>query len=66
MAAPIRESGGPLVRAWAFLRELSGDDCYERYLAHHRENHHGEAAQSRREFFALRQDRKWNGITRCC
>jgi len=66
MAASYWRASGPLARAWAFLRELSGDDCYDRYLAHHREHHPGEAALSRREFFALRQDRKWNGITRCC
>ena len=36
-------------RLWSVVRELSGDDAYERYLAHWREHHAGEAAPLARE-----------------
>jgi uncharacterized short protein YbdD (DUF466 family) len=50
------------------LRELSGDDAYERYLAHRRECAALEAHTplSRAEFFAAEQRRKWDGVRRCC
>lgn len=48
------------------LRQLSGDDAYERYLAHHAQAHRGEIPLNRREFFKQEQERKWNGVRRCC
>ena len=51
---------------WAFVRRLSGDDAYERYLAHHAAAHPGEPCLSRPEFFRREQERKWNGVRRCC
>ncbi len=49
-----------------FVRAVSGDDAYERYLEHHR-THHGEApALSRRAFYEEELQRKWSGINRCC
>jgi len=50
----------------SLLRQLSGDDAYERYLAHHAQAHHDEIILSRREFFKQEQERKWNGVRRCC
>lgn len=55
-----------LGKTWRYLRRLSGDDAYERYLAHHAAAHPGEAPLSRREFFQQEQERKWGGIRRCC
>ena len=57
-----------LKRAWRVLRELSGDDAYERYLAHRRALHTADATTplSRREFFRAEQQRKWDGVQRCC
>ena len=49
-----------------FARQLSGDDAYERYLAHHEQAHHDEIPLNRREFFKQEQERKWNGVRRCC
>ena len=49
-----------------FLRQLSGDDAYERYLAHHAQAHPDARSLSRREFFKQEQERKWNGVRRCC
>ena len=56
-----------LKRAWATLRALSGDDAYERYLAHRRAKHAAEAPPlSRAEFYRAEQERKWDGVKRCC
>ena len=54
------------VTAWRYLRAVSGDDAYERYLAHHASSHGGELPMSRKVFFADYQRRKWTGTTRCC
>lgn len=51
---------------WAALRRLSGDDAYDRYLAHHRAAHRDERPLSRREWFRREQDRAWGGVRRCC
>lgn len=57
-----------LKRGWRLLRELSGDDAYERYLAHWRERHRddGELPLDRAEYFRAEQRRKWDGVRRCC
>jgi uncharacterized short protein YbdD (DUF466 family) len=57
-----------LRHAWAVLRELSGDDAYERYLAHWRSHHDdGHAAPlDRAAFYREEQRRKWEGVRRCC
>ncbi|HUS23568.1 MAG TPA: YbdD/YjiX family protein [Candidatus Binatia bacterium] len=56
-----------LRRLWQALRHLSGDDAYERYLAHHRAHHREAAAMTRAQFFRSEQTRKWNsGPQRCC
>lgn len=51
---------------WRFIRRVSGDDAYERYLRHHAEAHPRETALGRKEFFRREQERKWNGVRRCC
>jgi len=54
-------------RCWETLRTISGDDAYERYLAHRREHHAADAPPlSRAEFFRAEQQRKWSGVKRCC
>ena len=56
-----------LERAWRALREVSGDDAYERYVAHRRSAHASDAPPlSRAEFFRAEQERKWDGVKRCC
>ena len=57
---------GYMQRCWRAMRELSGDDAYQRYLAHHAASHADTPLLSRKEFFVLRQQQKWNGIRRCC
>jgi len=56
-------------QCWQRVRQLSGDDMYERYLAHYAEHHAGETEEpplSRAEFFRQWQDEKWQGVKRCC
>ncbi|MBI1174475.1 MAG: putative selenoprotein [Sideroxydans sp.] len=55
-----------LQRGWRVLRQLSGDDAYERYLAHHAAHHANTSPLPRKEFFQRQQQQKWNGIKRCC
>ena len=57
-----------LRRAWGWLRELAGDDAYERYLAHWRSCHAegGGVPLDRAAFFREEQRRKWDGVRRCC
>jgi len=52
---------------WKLIREVSGDDAYERYVMHFRLNHADEGEPlSRQAFFKQQQDEKWKGIKRCC
>lgn len=50
----------------ALLRRLSGDDAYERYIAHRCAVHVGEPLPSRHEFWCGEVERKWQGVNRCC
>ena len=51
---------------WGGIRQLSGDDAYERYLVRHEQCRHGGNLLSRREYFRLREHEKWHGVRRCC
>jgi uncharacterized short protein YbdD (DUF466 family) len=57
-----------LKKLWNSIRQLSGDDAYERYLRHYAEHHHDGAQPplSKAAFFKTWQDKKWTGIKRCC
>jgi uncharacterized short protein YbdD (DUF466 family) len=61
-----------LKNLWARVRQLSGDDAYERYLQHFAEHHQsgsaGEAEplMTKEAFFKEWQDKKWTGVKRCC
>ena len=54
------------------MRQLSGDDAYERYLQHYAEHHPSrlgvevEPPLSKEAFFKEWQDKKWTGVKRCC
>jgi uncharacterized short protein YbdD (DUF466 family) len=43
-------------RFWSIVRELTGDDAYERYLAHWRAHHAGDAAPLAREAAMLARE----------
>jgi uncharacterized short protein YbdD (DUF466 family) len=51
---------------WRFVRRLTADDAYERYLAHHTRTHPDSAPLGRRAFYLSEQQRKWTGVSRCC
>jgi uncharacterized short protein YbdD (DUF466 family) len=52
---------------WRGIRQLSGDDAYERYLKHCAEQHAQDYQPlSKAEFFRQWQDAKWHGVKRCC
>ena len=58
--------GAELRKIWQYLRQVSGDDAYERYLAHHRQAHPGEVPMTQEQYFKKRQDEKWSKVSRCC
>ena len=53
-------------RLWAGLRAVTGDDAYERYVAHARERHPGAPPLDRRAFYCAELDRRWQQVNRCC
>ena len=55
-----------LQQGWRFVRQLSGDDAYERYLAYHVACHPETPPLSRKEYFQHQQQQKWSCIKRCC
>ena len=51
---------------WRYLRQVTGDDAYERYIAHQKLAHAAEPPLTRQQFFKKRQDEKWSKVSRCC
>jgi uncharacterized short protein YbdD (DUF466 family) len=52
---------------WQAIRQLSGDDAYERYLKHYTQHHSADGEPlSKKEFFKKWQNDKWRGVKRCC
>jgi uncharacterized short protein YbdD (DUF466 family) len=51
---------------WSFVRALSCDNAYDSYVQHHRAAHPELIPLSRREFYLREQQRKWDGVSRCC
>jgi uncharacterized short protein YbdD (DUF466 family) len=51
---------------WEFLKEISGENAYDRYLTVHASTHPGKEAMTRGEFYRARQDEKYsNPGSRC-
>jgi uncharacterized short protein YbdD (DUF466 family) len=60
----LRDAFGKL--GW-YLREVSGETSYDRYVAHRAKYHPGEPVMSAREFWRWRMDeRDRNPGARCC
>ena len=57
-------SGSSLIKpfryAWEYLREISGENAYDRYLQVHAATHPDKPPLSRGEFYRHRQDEKYN------
>jgi uncharacterized short protein YbdD (DUF466 family) len=50
-----------------YLREVSGESAYDRYVEHRRHEHPGEPVMKRRDFERRRQDaREARPQARCC
>ena len=50
-----------------YLREVSGESAYDRYVEHARREHPGEPVMTRRDFERRRQDaREHTTQARCC
>jgi uncharacterized short protein YbdD (DUF466 family) len=50
-----------------YLREVTGESAYDRYVAHMRAEHHAQPVMSRRDFERGRQDaREQHQRARCC
>lgn len=50
----------PIRYAWGYLKEISGENAYDRYLAVHTATHPGKPPMNRSEFYRWRQDEKYN------
>lgn len=70
MTGPTRTGprGQSVLRGlWSYLREVSGETAYERYVAHARRDHPDAPVLARREFERRRQDdRDRSPQSRCC
>ncbi|HMU90339.1 MAG: YbdD/YjiX family protein [Pseudomonadales bacterium] len=66
MQADDRKTEGRIARCWAAVRQWSGDDAYERYLAHQRLAHPDAAPLDRRAFHRHYQQQRFSGVNRCC
>ncbi len=50
----------------SLLRGVTGDDAYEKYIAHMNANAPAETAMSAREFYRAQMENKWSCISGCC
>lgn len=50
----------PVRYAWRYLKEISGENAYDRYLAIHTASHPNKQPMNRSEFYRTRQDEKYN------
>lgn len=50
----------------SLLRGVTGDDAYEKYLAHHHRTHPDQEPMSEAEFFKAQLEQKWTCVSGCC
>ena len=56
---------GPARYVWDYLKEVSGENAYDRYLEKHRATHPEKEPLKRGEFYRWRQDALYNPGSRC-
>lgn len=70
LVLPVRERSAVcsvLVRAWWYLRQITGDAAYENYLRRAPFNGHASCPTlSREEFYLDALRRRYTGVSRCC
>ena len=60
---PVRQF---LSSGLSLLRGVTGDDAYEKYLAHMRSKEPDVQPMGEREFFREQMEQRWNCINGCC
>jgi len=50
----------PVRYVWEYLKEISGENAYDRYLTIHAATHPGKPPMGRGEFYRWRQNEKYN------
>jgi uncharacterized short protein YbdD (DUF466 family) len=50
----------------SLLRGVTGDDAYEKYVAHMRSAEPLQLPMTAKEFFQAQLDQKWNCVSGCC
>jgi uncharacterized short protein YbdD (DUF466 family) len=60
---PVRQF---LSSGLSLLRGVTGDDAYEKYVAHMRANEPDKPPMSQREFFRAQMEQRWSCINGCC
>ncbi len=53
-------TNNPLRYLWEYVKEISGENAYDRYLAFHVATHPDKPPLDRGEFYRQRQDEKYN------
>jgi uncharacterized short protein YbdD (DUF466 family) len=66
MAGPGNSMRQFLSSGLSLLRGVTGDDAYEKYLAHMRANQPDDRPMSAQEFFRAQMEQKWSCINGCC
>ena len=56
----------PIRSAWWYLKEVSGENAYDRYLERHRATHPWKEPLKRGEFYRRRQDEKYSNLGSRC
>jgi uncharacterized short protein YbdD (DUF466 family) len=59
-AARGEVSENVLLYLWGYLKEVSGENAYDRYLEAHARTHPDKPALSRKAFYRQRMDEKYN------
>jgi uncharacterized short protein YbdD (DUF466 family) len=60
---PVRQF---LSSGLSLLRGVTGDDAYEKYVAHMRRTQPDGQPMSAQEFFRAQMEQKWSCISGCC
>jgi len=60
---PVRQF---LSSGLSLLRGVTGDDAYEKYIAHVRSSTPDAEPMSEREFFRAQMEQRWTCISGCC
>ena len=56
----------PIRSAWEYLKEVSGENAYDRYLERHRATHPWKEPLKRGEFYRRQQDEKYSNLGSRC